>query len=158
MIRRAEAKDLQKVNELLCQVLEVHAKGRPDIFISGTKKYRDEELLELFRDDTRPVFVYTDEEDIVKGYAFCIFEELKGANNLYDMKTLYIDDVCVDENSRRQGIAGKLYRFVCDFAEKSGCDRITLNVWELNSGAKAFYEAMGMKPLKTVMEQKIENK
>ena len=34
-IRRAEEKDIKKVMDLLSQVLEIHAKIRPDIFVSG---------------------------------------------------------------------------------------------------------------------------
>ena len=153
MIRRAEARDLGRVSDLLQQVLEVHAEGRPDIFISGTRKYRDDELLTLFSDDSRPVFVYSDEQDLVQGYAFCILEETTGCYNLWDMKSLYIDDICVDEQHRKQGIAKALYEHVIAYAKAQDCYHVTLNVWELNPGAKAFYEKMGMKPLKTVMEQ-----
>ena len=39
-IRRAEEKDIKKVMDLLSQVLEIHAKIRPDVFVSGTTKYR----------------------------------------------------------------------------------------------------------------------
>lgn len=152
MIRRAEEKDLSRVNDLLHQVLTVHADGRPDIFIHGTKKYSDEELLEMFKDDSCPIFVYTDETGTVQGYAFCIFEEVRGVANMHDMKTLYIDDVCVDEAVRGKHIATKLYEYVQNFARESGCYRITLNVWEINPVARKFYEKMGMKPLKTVME------
>lgn len=152
MIRRALAKDINEVNDLLSQVLTVHADGRPDIFIHGTRKYTDEELLELFQNDSRPVFVYTDDQDVAIGYAFCIFEEVKGANNLHDMKTLYIDDICVDASHRRQHIAQRLYEYVKDFAKENGCYHMTLNVWELNPAARHFYESMGMVPLKTMME------
>ena len=152
MIRRAMDKDLEKVNDLLYQVLMVHANGRPDIFIPGTKKYTDEELLALFRDDTRPIFVSTDENDEVLGYAFCVLEETKGVNNMKDMKSLYIDDICVDEKHRGKHIAKGLYEHVKNFAKEIGCYHITLNVWQENPNARKFYEAMGMKPLKTVME------
>lgn len=153
MIRRAEKKDIPKINNLLFQVLSVHAKGRPDIFIPGTKKYSDAELVTMFQDDTRPVFVYTDADSIVRGYAFCIFEEVKNVANMRDMKTLYIDDICVDQEYRRHGIAKALYQYVLQFAKESGCYRVTLNVWAINNAAQAFYNSMGMKPLKTVMEQ-----
>ncbi|MDO4176204.1 MAG: GNAT family N-acetyltransferase [Bacillota bacterium] len=155
MIRRAEEKDLARVNDLLEQVLTVHAEARPDIFIPGTKKYRDEELLAIFADDSTPVFVFADEADVTQGYAFCTFEEIKNSNNMRDMKTLYIDDVCVDEACRGQHIATQLYEYVREYAKAEGCDRITLNVWEVNPTARAFYDAMGMKPLKTVMEEKL---
>lgn len=152
MIRRAQKKDLEQVNSLLYQVLMVHAKGRTDIFIPGTKKYTDEELLKMFEDDSTPIFVSTDENDVTLGYAFCLFEEVKNSNNLYDMKTLYIDDICVDENHRGEHIATGLYEYVVDYAKREGCYRVTLNVWDVNPTARAFYDKMGMKPLKTTME------
>jgi len=152
MIRRALPKDIERINALLLQVLTVHASGRPDIFIPGTKKYTDNELLSIIADDKTPVFVYADENDIVLGYAFCVHEEIRNSNNMHDMKTLYIDDICVDEKNRGQHIATKLYRHVEQYAKESGCYRITLNVWEINPVARKYYESMGMKPLKTVME------
>lgn len=152
MIRRAYEKDLDRINELLSQVLTVHANGRPDIFKAGTRKYTDEELLELFKNDNCPIYVYTDKDDVVLGYAFCIYEEIKDSNNMHDMKTLYIDDICVDEKHRGKHIATSLYKHVTAVAKENGCYHITLNVWELNPVARKFYEKMGMKPLKTVME------
>ena len=151
MIRKAEEKDSPQVAMLLGQVLEVHAEGRPDIFISGTRKYTDRELCAIFNDGLRPVFVWTDENDVAWGYAFCILEETKGANNLRDMKSVYIDDICVDEKQRGKGVASGLYQYVRQFAKEIGCYHITLNVWTFNPGARKFYEAMGMQPLKTVM-------
>ena len=43
-IRKAESKDTKQILEMLSQVLEVHAKIRPDIFTSGTTKYSEEDL------------------------------------------------------------------------------------------------------------------
>jgi len=153
MIRRAQEKDIDRVIALLQQVLTVHADGRPDIFIHGTTKYTPAELRVLFRDDTRPVFVSTDGDDRVMGYAFCVLQETKGENNVRDMMTLYIDDICVDETCRGQHVATGLYRYVRDYAETVGCYHITLNVWRCNPVAQKFYEAMGMQPLKTMMEE-----
>ena len=68
-IRKAKAKDLSGVNNLLHQVLEVHAKGRPDIFKAGTKKYTDEQVLDIFQNEETPVFVAIYNENVV-GYCF----------------------------------------------------------------------------------------
>ena len=43
IIRKAEPRDLEAVNELLQQVLSVHHKGRPDLFNEIGKKYTDAE-------------------------------------------------------------------------------------------------------------------
>ena len=154
-IRQATESDILQVARLLYQVQEVHAKGRPDLFNLGARKYTDEELKEIFSDaENRPVFV-AETEGNVRGYAFCILEETSESHSLKGIKTLYIDDLCVDEECRRAGIGSMLYEFVLKFAKEKSCNRVTLNVWELNQGAKAFYEKKGMSPLKTVMEQKL---
>ena len=152
LIRRAAEKDIPKVLDLLSQVLEIHAKARPDIFISGTTKYTPEELRAIFADDSRPVFVAADEEDSVIGYAFCVKEEQKATNNTVPFRSVYIDDLCVDSAARGMHVGERLYEHLKAEARKDGCYEVTLNVWEGNDGARAFYEKMGMRVKKTMME------
>ena len=157
-VRRAEPRDLGALLDLLSQVLEVHAAGRPDLFRSGTRKYSDEEVLEIVADDARPVFVAGPVAagggvDEVWGYAFCVLEDYRASQNMQPMLTLYVDDISVDAARRRQGVASALYHHVVAYARELGCHNVTLNVWECNPGARAFYEAMGMRPYKTGMEQ-----
>ncbi|RKM59240.1 GNAT family N-acetyltransferase [Butyrivibrio sp. CB08] len=151
-IRRAQNGDIKGILELLVQVNMVHHIGRPDLFKGPTTKYSEEELKLLLLDDTKPVFVAVDGEKVL-GHAFCVFQEHKGERLLEDCKTLYIDDICVDENSRGLHVGKELYQFVENFAKKEKCHNITLNVWECNPGARAFYEAMGMGVQKTGMEK-----
>lgn len=151
-IRRAETKDLNGINKLLHQVLDVHHKGRPDIFKSEAKKYTDEELLKIIKDDNSPIFVATDENENILGYAFCILKQHINNNILTDIKTLYIDDLCVDEALRGKHIGSKLYNFVLDFAKQKNCYNVTLNVWACNESAMKFYEKCGLKPQKTELE------
>lgn len=151
-IRRAKEQDMDKINDLLLQVCLVHHKGRPDLFKYGAKKYSDEELMAIIHDDSRPIFVAVDEHDTVLGYAFCIFKQFVDDNILTDIKTLYIDDLCIDKALRGQHIGKQLYQAVLDFAKKSGCYNVTLNVWSLNESAMKFYEACGLKPQKVGME------
>ena len=151
-IRKAENKDTAKVLDLLHQVLEVHAGLRPDLFISGTTKYTDEELHAIFADETTPVYVAVNDNDEVLGYAFCILEEPVPSNNLHPHRTRDIDDICDDEKARGQHVATHLYEHVKAEAKRLGCYNITLNVWAGNDGAQKFYEAMGMKPRKTMLE------
>lgn len=152
-IRRATKNDLDGVNKLLKQVLMVHHNGRPDLFKPNVKKYTDEQLLEIFEDDTRPVFVGVNEDNNVLGYAFCVFQQHVNDNVLTDIKTLYIDDICVDENVRGQHVGKQIYNYVIDYARKEGFYNITLNVWSLNPAAIKFYESMGLVPYKIGMEK-----
>lgn len=154
MIRKATHNDIPRIMELLSQVNDVHAEGRPDFFIKGKRKYNEEDLLKIINDDTTPVFV-CEENDDIKGYAFCVIQDLSRCDNLRPDKSLYIDDICVDENYRRHGVGKKLYEHVLQFAKEEKCFNITLNVWAKNSGAQAFYESMGMTVQKVCMEKVI---
>lgn len=151
-IRRAEDKDIDRIKQLLSQVLEIHAKIRPDIFISGTTKYSREELSEMIRDESRPIYVAADENDCVHGYAFCALRQQPFSNNMVPFTSFFIDDLCVDEADRGLNIGSELFHFVLEEARRRGCYEVTLNVWEGNDPARCFYEKMGMKPKETQME------
>lgn len=150
-VRFADEKDIPQINSLLYQVATVHHNGRPDLFKGGAKKYTDEQIRKILADEKTPVFA-ADENGVMKGYAFCVIKENKGDNVLTDIKTLYIDDLCVDENCRGQHIGSVLFEAVKKFAEEQGCYNVTLNVWECNPSARKFYDSLGMKPYKTCME------
>ena len=151
MIRKAKVKDIPQMMELLSQVNLVHHKGRPDLFKVGTK-YTPEELEVILADESRPILVYTDDEDVAQGYAFCLYQQYVGSNLMTDVKTLYIDDLCVDENQRGKHIGTALYDAVLKMARETGCYNVTLNVWSCNPGAMAFYQARGLVPQKIGME------
>lgn len=153
IIRRAAQKDMNGINKLLNQVLMVHHNGRPDLFKANVKKYTDEELVLIIEDDAKPIFVAVDDSDEVLGYAFCVFIQHMNNNILTDVKTLYIDDLCVDEEKRGMHIGRQLYDFVIEFAKESGCYNLTLNVWSCNESAMKFYEKCGLIPQKIGMEK-----
>ena len=153
MIRRAEPRDIPGLMNLLLQVDMVHHNGRPDLFKGPATKYTAEELAEILKNDRTPVFVLTDETDTqLLGHAFCMEQQHENDHVLTDIKTLYIDDICVDENARRQHVGKRLYAAVLAYARETGCHNVTLNVWTCNPGAQAFYESCGMKPQKIGME------
>ena len=150
-IRLATKNEIPGMIELLKQVGEVHHQIRPDLFRSGAQKYSEDDLEQLLMDPARPIFGAVEDGKLL-GYCFCILEEVKGNTVLRDTKTLYIDDLCVDENCRGLGIATKLYDTVSRYAKSIGCGSITLNVWCGNDNAMKFYENRGMKPRKIYME------
>lgn len=151
-IRRAKEQDMDGINKLLLQVCLVHHKGRPDLFKYGAKKYTDEQLKAIIHDEDRPIFTAVDESGNVLGYAFCIFQQHIKDNILTDIKTLYIDDLCVDEEIRGRHIGMQLYETVLSFAREQGCYNVTLNVWSCNESAMKFYQSCGLKPQKIGME------
>ena len=151
MIRKAIKEDIGRIIDLLHQVNMVHHEIRPDLFRPHTTKYDRQELENLLNVEEKPVFVF-DSGNGVSGYAFCQITEIKNDILLQDIKTLYIDDICVDGNARGRHVGKALFEYVREYAKSIGCHNITLNVWEGNIPASRFYQNMGMKVQKTTME------
>ena len=138
MIRKAKKRDIPTIIELLHQVNMVHHVLRPDLFKPNTTKYDEQELEAMLKNDRKPIFVFDNDG--------------KDDKLLQNIKTLYIDDICVDEKARGQHVGKALYEYVRDYAQSIGCNNVTLNVWDGNDAALSFYRNMGMKVQKTTME------
>lgn len=150
-IRFAMEKDIAGILALLRQVGQVHRLGRPDLFRDKACKYGASQILTMLNDPQNPIFVAAS-EDKVLGYAFCQMKSHPEDPVLTDVRSLYIDDLCVEETCRGQKIGQALYETVCRYAKSRKCYNVTLNVWSCNSGAMKFYEKMGLKPQKVGME------
>ena len=153
-IRLATSADISGMIRLLYQVGDVHHVIRPDIFRSGALKYDENALQTLLQDTTRPVFAAVEGDDLL-GYCFCVIKYYRGSGVQTDRVEIYIDDLCVEETCRGQGIATALYRHVTAWAKELGCDFISLNVWCGNDSAMAFYEKMGLTPRHIMLEMKL---
>lgn len=152
LIRSARAEDTQDVLHLLAQIAEYHYNGRPDLFKKGSK-YSAEQFEEMLLDAQRPVFVAQDAQGAIIGYALCKIQRICDHPVLADCDSLYIDDLCVDEQVRGLQIGRRLYEAASAFAKESGLYSVTLNVWEFNANAVRFYERCGMKTQRRTMEQ-----
>ena len=157
VIEKANASHIPGLIALLDQVGRVHHNIRPDIFPAGTRKYEKADLEILLTDEKRPVFV-AEEDGRVLGYCFCVVKSHAAGTCSMPRQELYIDDLCVDENHHRRGIARALYLHGESYARSLGCHSLTLNVWCGNDDAMAFYEAMGLHPRNIMMETRLEEK
>lgn len=151
-IRNARVEDIPALYQLLGQVLAVHHEGRPDLFRGEGSKYTPEELEALLKEPARPIFVAV-ENDCVLGYAFCVLKEIRGNTARLDRKTLYLDDLCVDETIRGRHVGTALMDHIRAYGKEKGCDDLTLNVWVCNEAAMGFYLRNGLKPQRVIMEE-----
>lgn len=151
VIRRAQERDIPAVAHLLEQVARVHATGRPDIHRPGGVKFTVPELAEQLKG---LVFVAELEGSVV-GHCFCKIIRHGDSQSTVAHSSLYIDDLCVDENCRRQGVGRALYRHARAYAAAQGLDSVTLNVWAFNTAAMEFYASMGMSQQRIIMEDRL---
>lgn len=151
-VRRAEERDVPEILRLLVQVNMVHHTIRPDLFKGPATKYTEAELADLIAREDDPIFILPAGEGRIAGYIFCRAETVEESNLRTGIRTLYIDDLCVDEACRHMGVGEKLYRYALSYARDRGFYNVTLHVWGGNDGADRFYEKMGMKPQFTCLE------
>ncbi len=154
-IRPAVNADIAGILELLRQVGSVHHDIRPDLFRPDARKYDEAALNALLTDPETPIFVAM-RGSFVAGYCFCRLRSCE--SSVFTPRTeLYIDDLCVDEGCRGQGIATALYAHALSFARTKNCAFVTLNVWCGNDSALRFYEKCGLKPRNIMMELPLED-
>ncbi|MCW4002957.1 MAG: GNAT family N-acetyltransferase [Candidatus Bathyarchaeota archaeon] len=61
------------------------------------------------------------------------------------LPTLYVEDIFVLEEYRRQGVGKKMFDFLKETAKREGCGRIEFTVLTWNKTAQEFYENNGAK-------------
>ena len=154
-IRFAKPEDVPGILQLLRQVGQLHHRGRPDIFREKAQKYGPSQVLALMDSTQTPLFVAVEGEQVL-GYGICQVKTHHQDPVIRDHTELYVDDLCVDEGVRGQGIGRALYQQICGYAKNRGCRCVTLNVWSCNESAMKFYESMGMRPRKVCMETLLE--
>ena len=156
-IRFAKPKDALQILALLEEIGQVHYRIRPDMFQSNAQKYGASQVLARLANPETPTFVAVEGEKVL-GYSFCELKNFDRHPVMADHKEMFLEDLCVHRDARRLGVGKALYNHVCDYAKKQGCHNLTLHVWSDNAGAVKFYEEMGMKPQRYIMETILEEK
>ena len=156
-IRPAAQRDIPGMLALLRQVGGIHHDIRPDIFRPDACKYDAAALAALLGNPDRPILI-GEVDGAVAGYAFCVVQEVAQDPVLCSRRELYLDDLCVEESCRGQGVATALFQRVKSLARELSCAGVTLNVWCGNESAMAFYKKQGMLPRKIMMELPLEER
>lgn len=150
-VRLARENELERVNELRMQVNALHVAGKPEVFKPGFPEKLRNYIYAIHKDPEQFITV------AVKDGTICGFAVLHHINRpenpfMKERDFLDIDEFCVDEAFRRQGIASEMIDFIREFAKEKGFHRIELNMWEFNQDALAFYEAAGFQTFRRYME------
>ena len=155
MVRFAEEKDLDRINEIRAQVSVLHAAGRPDIFKPGFCRELRDRAGELMRDENSDILV-AERDGVICGMASV--EDLIRPESAYcrERRTYYITEFGVDEAYRRRGVGRELLDFMRKDARDRGFFRMELDAWSFNADALAFYKAVGFQTFRQYMEWDLE--
>lgn len=151
VIRFAKEDELERINVLRKQVNDLHVEGKPDVFKPGFNEELQNYVYYIFKDPEQRIVV-ADKDGEICGFAI-LHHIYKPENPFMKVRDfLDIDEFCVDEKHRREGIATALVEFIKNFAKEQGYHRLELNMWEFNQDALAFYEAAGFETFRRYME------
>ena len=150
-VRAARENELERINELRKQVFDLHAAGKPDVFKPEFGQEVRDFIHVIFHDPEQQLIV-AEKDGQICGFAVLHHFNRPETPHMKERDFLDIDEFCVDEQFRRQGVASEMVRFIREFAREKGYHRIELNMWEFNQDALAFYEAAGFQTFRRYME------
>ena len=150
-IRLANENDLDSINKLRKQVNDLHVSGKSDVFKPGFSDELRNFIYVIWNDPEQDIVVSEQDNEIC---GFAVLHHITKPENsfMYERDFLDIDELCVDENYRRHGIATAMIAFIREYAKEKGLRRIELNMWEFNQDALSFYEAAGFTTFRRYME------
>ena len=149
IIRNMTLDDYDHVDRLMAQVHKLHVEGRPDLYIDVDHIYSQEQFREMIENEDMISVVAEINESVV---GIC-FVSMRARTCMVKRRTAYMEDLCVDEIHRGKGIGKSLYKYVKKCAKEMGAERLDLMVWDFNENARKFYESLGMKIQRYIMEE-----
>ena len=155
MVRFAEEKDLNIINELRKQVNDIHVEGRPDVFKAGFgTEIRD--FAKVIMNGENSDIIVVERNGVICGMV-CVDYVNKPETPYSKARSFYhVQEIAVDVNYRRQGVAKELLEFMIADAKKRKLGKIELDVWEFNDSAIEFYQAVGFRQTRRWMEYEVE--
>ena len=154
IIRKATSEDVSQIVLLLDDTAKIHTKIRPDVFKTKTIEEIKNNLEEMLIDENN-IILLSEDNQIIKGIIICKIRKIENHTNLKNAKVLWINEICVNKEYRRNGIGSALIEKAKEIARENNCIRLELNCWELNKDAIKFYENVGLTTQRRVMEIKI---
>lgn len=67
-------------------------------------------------------------------------------SHLFSGPVLYVENVVVVASARGSGVGAQLMDWLESYARNCGCNKLTLDAYAANAGARRFYERLGYDP------------
>ena len=151
MLEPAAPSDREKINAMARKVHQLHVNLRPDIFEMVDELYPADRFEKALNENQ--LYVARQDGETV-GYALVLTRHYNWPG-VVDRKVLMLDELCVDEKFRHQGIGRRIMEDIMTLARERGCVHIQLGVYAQNDSAITFYENVGMKVSSFAFQMKV---
>ena len=151
MLQLARPEDRDAVEILAQQVHRLHIQWRPDIYAPADELWPQDRFNAAVAE--RQLFAAKNDEKVV-GY---VLLKVRNYDRVGHTKrsVLMVDEICVDEKLRNQGIGTEIMIEVRAIAKAFGCTDMQLGVYPQNNEALAFYQKCGFRIRSIDMQMKI---
>lgn len=151
MLELAQRSDREAVNHLARQVHAMHVAWRPDIYEMVDELYPEVRVREGIA--ARELYVAKLNGQVV-GYVSLKFKDYDYPG-LVRRKVMVVDEICVEETCRNQGIGKAMMEDVHALARAFRCTDLQLGVYPQNDEAVGFYQKCGFTIRSIDMQKKV---
>lgn len=148
MIRKLTINDFEIVESIVAKLHKLHVDNRPDFYTENEHPINKKEYKAMLNNQDKINIAYMVDDKIAGVCLATIKDRIE--------KSIYIDDIFVLEEFRHQGIATRLYKQIESIAKDIEAKRIDLTVWQFNKSAMKFYESLGMKTQRKILETRLK--
>ena len=151
MLELARPGDRDAVNALALQVHAMHVAWRPDIYEMVDALYSEERFSQLVRN--RELYVAR-VGGVIAGYVSVKIRNYDWPG-VVRRTVMVVDELCVDELCRGQGIGTEMMEDVRALARAFRCTDMQLGVYPQNDDAVGFYQKCGFTIRSIDMQRKV---
>jgi diamine N-acetyltransferase len=156
-VRLVTLDDAEVIRRQTSSVQQLHNKALPVIFKPpSVDLFPPQKLATLIQDPNCIVAVAEIDGKVVGHIYGAVVNRAENEFNRAD-SYLYIYQIGVDDDARRQGVGTALITFIRDCARALGLTAVQVDHWAFNGRAKAFFEACGFSPMKVTMRQSLQD-
>jgi ribosomal protein S18 acetylase RimI-like enzyme len=156
VIRRALDSDLEQVDIVFADELAFHVNLRPEIFQMADPVVPRDWYRKILGDPDRVLFV-AELGDKLIGLVLLLVENAPDDPIHRPRRYVYVDELSVLEAYRGLGVGRRLMARAQEWALAQGVDEMVLEVWEANTRAIGFYEALGYQTFRRSMRLNPQN-
>ena len=149
LIRKATTDDLKALRELYLAVEEDGVRYQPEHFVIGERP--DEFFQSVFDGENQDILVADIDGEAI-GFVHVVILLQKKVSCLKPQSVVYMQDLCVREDMRNNGIGALLVRAAKDYGKEHGVDFIRTQVFPGNVDGMRFYERNGFSEMMKTIE------
>lgn len=154
-VRAARAADFDGLVALFSEENELHVRLVP-AYIQATAQVLTRKELQTFLDSRTCRLFVCEEGDTLLGVIIVSLQETAGLRWNRPRLYGYIEDLIVTASARERGVGRQLMQAAQRWVASQGVQTIELHVWEVNTGARRFYESLGLQTVQRRMTWELD--